>query len=252
MSLTLETVEFKLTQGRPFDALDTLPILVGTALQTLVPIFFGQVATGPLSAATVQRQQLLLPYPQFTGVTVVNDTSGNSVYHAFNLKIEQRLHSGFRFLLAFSASKLIADTLNSPTTYDNPINAGLGPAIQNPYNLKAERSVSELNAPRHLQFNALYELPFGPGKRFFSSSNGLVSRLIGGWQMGGILSYRSGYPLVMAASVVGGGNRPNSTGQDANLPGDRPRSQKIAEWFDTNAFYDSGALHVWKCLAHPT
>ena len=227
----------KLTQPRSFDALAPDYLALGTGLQKLVPNpFFGLVSTGPLSAATVQQQQLLLPYPQFTGATVINDTSGNSIYHAFQVKAQKRLQSGLQFLLAFTASKLIADVLNSPTSYDNPTNAGLGTAVQNPYNLQAERSVSELDVPRALQLNTLYELPFGPGKAFLSTSNGLVSRLIGGWQIGGILTYRSGYPLSMSASVIGGATRPNSNGQNANLPEDRARSAKIAQWFNTDDF----------------
>ena len=40
----------------------------------------------------------------------------------------------------------------------------------------------------------------------------------------------------MSASVIGGATRPNSNGQNANLPNDRPRSAKIAQWFNTDDF----------------
>lgn len=96
--------------------------------------------------------------------------------------------------------------------------------------------MSELDVPRYLQLNTLYELPFGPGKAFLSSAHGVTARLVGGWQIGGILSYRSGYPLVLTVSVTGGGTRPKSNGQNANLPSDRPRSAKIAQWFNTTDF----------------
>ena len=84
--------------------------------------------------------------------------------------------------------------------------------------------------------NGIYELPFGPGKAFLSHSKGLISTLVGGWQLGSVLSYRTGYPLALSAAITGGGNRPNSTGRSAALPGDRSRAQKISQWFDTTAF----------------
>ena len=227
----------KLTQVRSFDALPDSDLSLGTGLQTPVPNpFSGIVSTGPLSTPTIARRQLLLPYPQFTGLNVENDTSGNSIYHAFDLKAEQRFQNGVTFLLAFSASKLISDVPNSISTNDNSNNAGLNTTVQDPNNLRAERSVSELDIPRNLAFNILYELPLGPGKPFLSHSSGLVSRLVGGWQVGGILTYHSGYPLVLTATVTGGGSRPNSTGANANLPTDRSRASEINEWFNTAAF----------------
>ncbi len=227
----------KLTQVRSFDALPDSDLSLGTGLQTPVPNpFSGIVSTGPLSTPTIARRQLLLPYPQFTGLNVENDTSGNSIYHAFDLKAEQRFQNGVTFLLAFSASKLISDVPNSISTNDNSTNAGLNTTVQDPTNLRAERSVSELDIPRNLAFNILYELPLGPGKPFLSHSSGLVSRLVGGWQVGGILTYHSGYPLVLTATVTGGGSRPNSTGANANLPTDRSRASEINQWFNTAAF----------------
>jgi hypothetical protein len=226
-----------LTQVRSFDGLAASYLALGNALQNQVPNpFYGLVSTGALSTSTVQQRQLLLPYPQFTGVNVINDTSGNSIYHALNVKAEQHLRSGFTFLVAFSASKLISDVPNSTTTYDNPLNAGLATSVQDPYNLRAERSISELDIPRSLTVNGIYELPFGPGKPFLSNASGFVSRIVGGWQLGSILTYRSGYPLALSAVITGGGNRPNSTGRSANIQGDRSRSQQINQWFDTTAF----------------
>jgi hypothetical protein len=56
--------------------------------------------------------------------------------------------------------------------------------------------------PRH-QFNANWvaELPFGRGKRFFSRANGLVQRLLGDWQFGGIVSFRTGRPLGITSGI---------------------------------------------------
>src|SRR5207244_1956911 len=55
---------------------------------------FAGIITDPssgLSAPTVQRWQLILPYPQFTGVTATDPPWANSSYHAFQLRAEKRI-----------------------------------------------------------------------------------------------------------------------------------------------------------------
>jgi len=48
--------------------------------------------------------------------------------------------------------------------------------------------------------------------------------------------YGGGLPLVITAPISGGGNRPNSTGQSATLPGGRSHSAEIQQWFNTSVF----------------
>ena len=57
-----------------------------------------------------------------------------------------------------------------------------------------------------------YELPIGPGKPFVN--HGVVSKIIGGWQVNGILTYQSGVPIQISANntlpLFNSGNTPNS------------------------------------------
>ena len=81
-----------------------------------------------------------------------------------------------------------------------------------------------------------YELPFGKGKQFGTQWNKFLNAALGQWQVNGILTLGSGQPLQMTTTgntsfSFGGGQRPDSTGQNANL--DNPTLDK---WFDTNAF----------------
>src|SRR6185295_9426104 len=46
--------------------------------------------------------------------------------------------------------------------------------------------------------NAVYDLPFGKGKYFLNDHGGTVDRLVGGWQLGGILRINTGTPLTIA------------------------------------------------------
>jgi hypothetical protein len=77
--------------GYQMNALSTDHLSLETALNQLVPNpFLGMVTTGTLSQPTVQRGQLLRPYPQYTGVSVGGGFVGHSSYHSLQMKVERR------------------------------------------------------------------------------------------------------------------------------------------------------------------
>ena len=61
------------------------------------------------------------------------------------------------------------------------------------YNLAREKSVAPIDVPQILSASGGYALPFGPGRRWLST--GLPGKIIGGWTLTGIQSYRSGNAL---------------------------------------------------------
>jgi hypothetical protein len=224
-----------LTRDFQMNQLDPQYLSLGTGLQALVPNPFASfVTTGPLSQPEVARQQLLLPYPQFTSVDVINDTSASSIYDSLQIKAEKRLSHGVSFLLSYTNGKLITDT----NTQQAPIggNQTVANSTQNYYDLKAERGLSELDIAQSLVFNFVANLPFGTSEPLFSGVHGLPEKLISGWRVDGIVTAHSGFPLGISTSIPHGGNRPNSTGVSANLPTSRPDGEKVAEWFNTDAF----------------
>jgi len=187
---------------------------------------------GTLAQPTVTQRQLLMPYPQYTGVTIINSTSGNSGYHSFQLKAVKKMTQGITFLLAFTGAKLLSDVNNQLA----PIGPANSSGVQNWYNLNAERAVSEMDISKQLAFSMVAELPFGHGKRYLSGVHGVPGKLVSGWQINSIVTHRSGLPLTMSTTVAGGGNRPNSTGKSAELDGSRPHGVAIEQWFDIAQF----------------
>ncbi len=225
----------KLNQARQFNALPPSQLGQRTALQQLVDNpFFGAIPVGALSQPRVARQQLLLPYPQFTGVTSLNEGSANSVYHALNIKVERRFSSGFGFLLSYTAAKLISDWQNGFQNLGNPLDGGLNSTVQNWYDLRGERAVSEMDVAQSLAFSFVGELPFGKGHRWLGDARGALGALVNGWQLSGVVTYRGGMPLIVTAPGTVVGNRPNSNGTSAKLDGGRPRAQLVTRWFDTS------------------
>ena len=205
---------------------------LGTKLNQLVPNpFYGQITTGALAQPTVAYSQLLKPYPQYSGVTIVNSPTEQSSYHSIQVKVEQRMSHGQSFLLAFTGGKLISNGNNSLAGLGTQSN---GTSVQNWYNLTGERAISEQDQAKALNFSYVADLPFGKGHALASSR--VSAALLGGWNFSGVFAYGGGLPLVVTAPISGGGNRPNSTGQSATLPGGRSRSAEIAQWFNTSVF----------------
>lgn len=224
----------RLNQNREFNALDPRYYSLGTALQTLVNNpFYPNIPVGALAQRTVQQRQLLLPYPQYTGVGFINSSSGNSIYHSMALKVEKRVTRGLGFLMSYTFGKLISDVRNSITSNDNNLNSGLNTSVQDWYNLRAERALSEMDVAQSFVLSYVYELPFGKGQRFGAGAPGALNSFIGGWQFSGVTTFRSGFPLTMSAPIPGGGTRPNSTGVSGAITSDRSRDDQIRQWFDT-------------------
>jgi hypothetical protein len=146
---------------------------------------------------------LLRPYPQFDALTIFNPAASSSIYHAGTFKLERRFSHGLGLLTSYTFSKNISD---SPAT--------VGPAVghQDFYNRRADRSVVEEDIPHRIVASANYTLPILPRNRF-----------LGGWQLNAIWQMQSGFPLAITApntsNSLGGGQRPNATGLDANRPG---------------------------------
>ena len=55
--------------------------------------------------------------------------------------------------------------------------------ILNPLRQRDNRSVSDFDIRHIVNFNSIWELPFGTGRQFLSGSNGLVNAILGGWQV---------------------------------------------------------------------
>jgi len=187
--------------------------------------FFGVITdpTSPLSQRTVTRGQLIRPYPQYTQVTTVNPSIGNSMYHSLQMRVEKRFATGFTALGALTVAKNINDTGQDAS--------GPSAGILDHYNLRLERSLDPQDVSKRLALSGLYELPFGRGKLIGRNMSRWADLLIGNWQVNGIASFQSGFPLIMGSI---GGTRPNRISTGSKLTG--PAQERLTRWFDTSAF----------------
>ncbi|MBV9442950.1 MAG: TonB-dependent receptor, partial [Acidobacteriaceae bacterium] len=222
-----------------YDQLPDQYLSLGSDLRTLVPNpFFGIITSGPLSTATVQKAQLLRPYPQFNSVIATNNSYGDSIYHSLQIKVERRFANGFGMLLAYTYSKLIDDVLPSTANLGFAGETFSAGNIQDYYNRRNERSVADFDTPNYLTLNGNWELPFGKGKPFLSNS-AVGNATLGGWQLNGILNYHTGQPLGLTTSSNTANNfgtalRPNYVGGNVMTPG--PVEDKLNDYFNVSAF----------------
>ncbi len=219
-----------------WNQLDPQYMALGTRLNEQVPNpFLGTITDGPLSERTITRGQSLRPYPQFLGVSSRDATYGASVYHAMYLKVERRFDNGFSVLSSYTWSKLIDDVIPSRTGF--PGESFSGAPLQNFYNRRGERALASFDTPHNFVTSTVYELPFGPGKRFLKAG-GAAGKLIGGWQLNGIMLFLSGPPLQInggnGSGTFAGTQRPNWTGVNATRDG--AIQQRLGQYFDTTQF----------------
>ncbi len=172
--------------------------------------------TGSIASATVPRWQLLLPYPQYTGVSVSANPAANSIYNALQLRAEKRFSQGIQFLFTYVWSKSMDDS-SSAASGLNFLGSGGLTTIQDPNNRAIERSVSSYNLPQVVQFSWTYELPYGRGRMFGSNVKPVVNFILGGWQLNGIYRWDDGFPIGLGFN--GNVNLPNYGTQRPNLTG---------------------------------
>ena len=191
-----------------------------------------QVPTGSLGPGNAQ---ILRPFPQFSNVSIIGADIGKSSYHGVNVGVEKRYSNGLLFKANYTYSKFIDNVAARNELAGFP---GVG-AFTNYYDQASDRGLSGNDIRHRFIWSSIYELPVGKGRRYSARSR-IANTVAGGWSMGLIAEVRSGTPLSAIeltnnTSSFSDGVRPNVVG-DPNLPSGRPLSQKLAQWFNVNAF----------------
>jgi Carboxypeptidase regulatory-like domain/TonB dependent receptor len=232
---------------------------LGNDLLTQVPNpFYGILPAGSIGGSpTILKGRLLLPYPQYPqGVLQQDARLGDSNYNALQAYYTLRLsHQGI-VQAAYTWSKLLSNTDNTSSFQDGQGGTAL---VQDLYNLKAEKSLSQQDVRHNLVINYGVDLPFGNGEMYLSHLNGVTNAFVGGWRVNGITTVRSGVPIAIVANAntlstfFGGGTpgfglgagiiRPNYTAGCSKItPGPSTREARAEEWFNTSCFTQPGAF----------
>jgi len=154
-------------------------------------------------------------------------------YNALQAKFNRRFSKGFMLTTAY--------------TYNKTIDFTAGAALTSPGSTEVTRFLRKGRSDNDLTHiftqSYLYELPFGKGKMLADSK--VVSAILGGWQVNGLLLAQSGAPLNITYSATtlnsaGHNNQPNLVGAGAPTIFGAVGPGQL--WFDTTRFSAPAAL----------
>ncbi len=189
---------------------------LGPALnQQVANPFRGIITTGTLAAATISRQQSLLPFPQYQGISDVYAPYSGANYNALTAQIDKRISSGLTLLANYTWSKALDDNRTPLDTY-NP---------------RAEKSYSSFHVPNQAKISFVYALPFGHDRMFGKGQPEVVKAVLGDWDFSTIVNLQSGLPIGISRPAL------MATGRSAHLS-----NPTISRWFDTTVFSTSPAF----------
>jgi hypothetical protein len=194
---------------------------LGAALNDLVPNpFFGQAIGKSTGSATIQRRELLRPFPQFNDILMRQSTLGRSQYHAGVFKLEKRVSNGWGGRINYTYSQLKDNQFGEGNFFSaNSVEA------QDANNLDAEYSIGLLDVPHKIAISPIFELPFGEGKRWAQS--GAAAWILGDWTVSSIIGFESGFPIApymgstASAGIFTRALRPNPGAGDPETSGSR-------------------------------
>ena len=132
------------------------------------------------------------PFSQWSQITM-GATRSQSWYNSLQLKLEKQMGHGIYTL----ASYTYASALDLAGSYD----AGTQPQYLD--NLAAERGPQSQTARQRFTWTNIYTLPIGRGHHFGNNWSRVANGFLGGWQLSGILTSRTGLPINVTLNATG-------------------------------------------------
>jgi len=233
------SIEQKLHDGLMFEV-----AYVGSQQRHLLGEFDrNQPTLGTRTANANANVNAIRPYLGYSYIeNRVSDFSGN--YNSLQASMNYHTSKGLTFNVAYTWSKVLA-------------NSGVdrGTAAYNTYDLHGEYGPEPFNEPQVLVFNYVYELPF------FKNQHSLKASLLGGWEVSGMTTMKSGFSSTITQStdpfacamnpdgscVTGSANNtfPGGLGMSPIDGSIQIRAKQVKsihlkksmnEWFDTSSF----------------
>jgi hypothetical protein len=152
---------------------------------------FPQYKPFPTFDTSLSVAQALRPYAQYGQVNEQFPYNSNSNYNSLQVTVTKHLSKDLGFLAAYTFSKALGYIdANGPAAYYT--------SVQDYFNRKLDRSITEFSTPHSFKLTWVYETPIGKGRRYNLGKT--LNTVIGGWQFAGIHGYTSGLPIQVTYS----------------------------------------------------
>jgi hypothetical protein len=233
----------------------------------MVPMPYLQRQLVPNSACSTPPCSLPSAYlagnPAFqSDLSQVSGTAsvGNMSYNALQAVLQKRYSQGLQFQVAYTYSKCMTDNSGYYGTWSNTQATPANPYYQNLYDPKADWAPCYFDSTHLLSAYAVYELPYGKGKRFGGNAPKILNAIAGGWSINPIVSVHTGMPLALydfGADPTGTGSRglrPDCNGPATTFgrkPAFDPSTGAFTgyQWFDPSSFSAPGVGQFGTCPA---
>jgi hypothetical protein len=164
----------------------------GAELQRSVPnpfFNYGTVDTFPgalRTRATVARQDLLKPYPQYLNMFQDWTNGRKAKYHTFELRAQRPFYDGLSTLVGYAYVRgSRQEFYDNVDEYDEQF------------------TWTNVTDPRHrLNVSVVWDVPVGRDKRIGAGMNSALNAVVGGWELAGNYRYESGQILRFAGMIA--------------------------------------------------
>ena len=201
---------------------------IGTAgIRLFARTYENVCITAPSSALGCTR-----PLPTF-GPVDLKRNDGNSTFNALQVSLQRRLTRGW----LWQSSYLWSHSIN-----DGSVGGGEANAPENVNCRRCDRGPSIFDITHNFVTSSLYDLPIGPGQRYWNGP-GLAGKILSGWRLMGTAIAHTGHPLTVVdgrdSSVLPDGNDKSDQRPD-RVPGVSvyPSNRTVNNWINPNAFAD--------------
>jgi hypothetical protein len=150
---------------------------------------------GRLTAAGYPKNMFVANPDVAGGGAYLLTNLGASYYNALQVEFRRRMRSGVTFQGSYVFSKsLVNGAMSDLADYSSPTTFR---------NLSLDRVPSGNDIRQAFKLNGIYELPFGPRRRYFSGSHGIAGKVLEGWEIAGIGRVQSGTPFQLTSGRQG-------------------------------------------------
>lgn len=139
----------------------------------------GLIKNGGLPANFVEAN------PQFGAVDYISNFS-NSTYNSLQIEVNKRFSHGLTLQAGYVRSKTLSDYDGNQQSQVTSFNT-----LRNEH---LSKQLVSFDVPNAWRMSGIYNLPFGPRRKFLGNSHGAVARLVESWQTSVIFTKLSGTP----------------------------------------------------------
>jgi hypothetical protein len=185
------------------------------------------------------QTQAAIPFPLMAYIATGTTLLGYGNYNAGTISAHKR-SANFQFEVSYTYTRDLTDINGVTGSPASGFANEFGNTLSNPYNPSTDYGNTSFARRERVLATFLYELPFGRGQALLNN-NGLLSRAVGGWELGGVAVFQSG-PFMSVTTLTD----PSGTGYNLyNFNGGRADTvagvspyagQSIGSYINPNAF----------------